>query len=415
MTSVAVIGGGIVGVAIANWLIADGFEVTVLERDPSGRSASAGNASVLALPEITPLARPGVLLSVPKWLMNPLGPLAVRVRDVPSLAPWLLRFIKSARPSHVAQATEALSFLMKTAVNDHIELVRRAGVETYMRRTGALHVYDSEMDLRSAMGEWKERARHGVDYELLDFAEGRSRVPALKGYFARAIFTPEAWMVTNPLMVLEELRAAVRARGAFVTSDVVAVIPESERLEVETADGVQRVFDRVVIAGGVWSRDLVRGLGLSVLLETERGYNTTYAEPGFELPMPIFFAGHGFVASPLADGIRVGGAVELAAVDAPPNFARAAAMRETLRRYVPDLPESGGKEWMGCRPSTPDSLPVIGVHPSDPRISFAFGHGHLGLTLSAVTARHVAGLVAGEVPPPMLSMFGIERFNRNWP
>ena len=123
-------------------------------------------------------------------------------------------------------------------------------------------------------------------------------------------------------------------------------------------------FDRVLVAGGVWSRDLVRKLGLSVLLEAERGYNTTFPDPGFEIPMPVFFSAHGFVATPLDDGLRVGGAVELAAVDAPPNFARAAAMRKKMRRYVPDLPETGGTEWMGCRPSTPDSLPVIGAAPA---------------------------------------------------
>ena len=125
--------------------------------------------------------------------------------------------------------------------------------------------------------------------------------------------------------------------------------------------------------------------------------------------MPVFFSQFGFVASPLADGLRVGGAVELARPDATPNYARAAAMRKIMRRYVPDLPETGGAEWMGRRPATPDSLPVIGRDPQDPRIVFAFGHGHLGLTLAGVTARHVAGLIAGR-DDPGLQPFGIERF-----
>jgi D-amino-acid dehydrogenase len=182
-----------------------------------------------------------------------------------------------------------------------------------------------------------------------------------------------------------------------------------EGVAIVTADGAA-TFDRAVVAGGVWSRDLVTRLGLRVLLEAERGYNTTFPDPGFEIAMPVFLANHGFVATPLSDGLRVGGAVELAAVEAPPNYARAAAMRTKLRRYMPDLPESGGREWMGCRPSTPDSLPVIGAHPKDPRIVFAFGHGHLGLTLSAVTARHVAALVAGRPRERNLEPFGIERF-----
>ncbi len=151
-------------------------------------------------------------------------------------------------------------------------------------------------------------------------------------------------------------------------------------------------------------------MGLSVLLEAERGYNTTYPDPGFTITVPVFLSSHGFVVSPLNDGLRVGGAVELAAVDAPPNFARAAAMRKKARRYFPDLPEEGGREWMGARPATPDSMAVIGPHPKDPRIVFAFGHGHLGLTLSAATARHVAGLLTKGQREKNLEPFGIERF-----
>ncbi len=188
-----------------------------------------------------------------------------------------------------------------------------------------------------------------------------------------------------------------------------AVRPGTDGVVVVADDGSQAKFDAVVVAGGVWSRELVRGLGLGIVLEAERGYNTTWAKPPIALALPVFFDDHGFCATPLEDGLRVGGAVELAAIDAPPTFARAGAMRKKMRRYVPGLPDEGGEEWMGRRPATPDSLPVIGAHPTDPRIVFAFGHGHLGLTLSAVTARHVAELVAGR-GDRNLAPFGIERF-----
>lgn len=410
MTSVVVIGGGIIGTAVANWLISDGFDVSVLERDPDGRPASTGNAGILSLPEITPLARPGILTSVPGWLMDPLGPLSLRARDLPALTPWLARFALAARPSQVAHATTALAFLMKTALGDHIELARRAGVETYMRRTGALYLYDTDASLRSALGEWKERAQHGVDYQILEPEAARALVPAVKGPFAKALLAPDSWTVTNPLTVLQGLRRSVMMRGKFLAGDVRTIVSRGDKVEVATADELTRQFDYAVVAGGVWSRDLVRAMGLSVALETERGYNTTFAKPGFALEMPVFFSDHGFVATPLVDGIRVGGAVELADVDAPPNFARAAAMRKKMRRYVPELPEEGGTEWMGCRPSTPDSLPVIGKSPKDPRVVFAFGHGHLGLTLSAVTARQVAALVSGHPTERALDAFGIGRF-----
>jgi D-amino-acid dehydrogenase len=217
-------------------------------------------------------------------------------------------------------------------------------------------------------------------------------------------------MSTSPLDVLNRLRAPIVAHAGLVPEAVDMVGAKEDGVTVTTRSGEGRRFDRVLIAGGVWSRDLVRKLNLHVLLETERGYNTTFPSQPFDIAMPLFVSEHGFVMSQVEDGLRVGGAVELASPDSAPNFERAAAMRRKLRRYVPDLPETGGREWMGCRPSTPDSLPVIGLHPSDSRIAFAFGHGHLGLTLAATTARHIATLFGIGRRERSLDAFGIERF-----
>jgi D-amino-acid dehydrogenase len=409
MATIAVVGGGIVGCATASWLIAEGHKVTVFERAPEARPASTGNAGLIALAEVSPLARPGIITKAPGWLLDPLGPLAVRLRDLPAMTPWLLRFVASARPERVEAAAEALSWLMSTALADHQELARRSGMSGHMRRTGALYITASESGYRAAKEEWDERVRHGVPMQELTAAEARKLVPALTGKFSRAFFAPESWTVTSPLAILEALRRRIGDADAFVKQEVIALHPESREISVMTAEGGDLPFDRVVVAGGVWSRTLVRGLGLKICLETERGYNTTYPKSPIDLPMPVFFSDHGFIASPLAVGLRVGGAVEMASPEAPPNYKRAAAMRKVMRRYVPDLPEEGGVEWMGCRPSTPDSMPVIGRDPRDPRIVFAFGHGHLGLTLSAATARHVAALIAGR-PDHRLKPFGIERF-----
>jgi len=409
MALIGVVGGGIIGSAIAVWLLGDGHEVMLFEAAPGERPASAGNAGLIALAEISPLARPGVIGSVPGWLLDPLGPLALRFRDLPALTPWLARFLAAARPHQVERATAALAFLMKTALADHQELARRAGLSATMRKTGAFYLFDRDAAFRAAQAEWAERFRHGVAVEERSVDEARASLPGLTGRFARALFAPDYWTVSSPAEILRGLRERLLAAGSLEAIKVNGLTRAADGIALHLADGASRRFDRVVIAAGVWSRDLVRALGLRVALETERGYNTTWPVPPIELPAPVFFAEHGFVASPLADGLRVGGAVELAAVDAPPNFARAKAMRAKMRRYFPALPEEGGSEWMGRRPSTPDSLPVIGAHPGDGRILFAFGHGHLGLTLSAVTARHLATLVSGR-GEPQLEAFGIERF-----
>jgi D-amino-acid dehydrogenase len=410
MSRIGVVGGGIVGASIAAWLIADGHQVTVYERDPEGLPASAGNAGILALAEIAPLARPGVLAQVPRWLLDPLGPLSLRLRDAPAFLPWMIGFLRSAGHAHHEHAAAALAFLMGTALADHEELARRTGMNGHFRKTGSLSIYDSRASLRAAEAECVEIRRHlGFAFETLSPERTRALAPALAGEFHGAIHSPDGWTVTDPLTILRAVQARVTGHRPFATAPVTEVSPDGDGVAITAAHGSAATFDHVVVAAGVWSGDLVKRLGLRVLLQAERGYNTSFTPPPVQLPMPVTFADHGFVATPLADSLRVGGAVELAAIDAPPNFARARAMRARMRRYVPELPEAGGTEWMGRRPATPDSLPVIGAHPRDPRVLFAFGHGFLGLTLAPTTARHIAGLIAGG-REARLAPFGIERF-----
>lgn len=391
--------------------MSEGHEVTVFEADPDGLPASSGNAALIAVSEITPLANLANLSSVPRWLLDPLGPLALRWTDLPALTPWLLGFVRAALPAQEAAGRKALAYLMKTAVADHLRLGAMAGIDGHLRLTGFLSLHDTQKGLRAGHKEGLlVKATLGHDCERLSSADVRKRVPQLEGNFAGAIFTPEYLMVTNPLDVLRRYQSHVRSRGRLVSASAAAVLQTSDAVLIRTADGNHHPFDRIVVSAGIWSRDFARSLGVKVLLEAERGYNTTYTDLPWNLSTPVGFADHGFIASPLADGFRVGGAVELAKPDTPPNYARAREMRAKLRRYIPGLPE-GGVEWMGRRPSTPDSLPVISRHPHDKRIVFAFGHGHLGLTQSAVTARHVATLIAESQPMPELNPFDVRRFN----
>ncbi len=411
MAHIGIVGGGIIGCATALHLLDRGHQVTIIERDAGGLPASVGNAGILAVPEIDPIARPGMLLSAPRWLLDPLGPLALRWGDVPSLLPWLIRLLAASRPAQVERSRKALTFLMRTAAADHAAMAQTIGISGHIRKTGALAIFDTEAARDKAFAHEVDNARllGGFDVEKLDAAETRRRVPALTGNFAGAIYNDGYQTFEYPLTFLRRLQAAIRERASFIDAAVSSLSWNGEGISVRTEAQNNHLFDKVVVAAGVWSKPLVERVGLHVYLETERGYNTTFVNPSVTLEMPVFFSEHGFVATPFENMLRVGGAVELARPETAANYARAAAMRKKMRRYVPDLPDEGGTEWMGRRPSTPDSVPVIGLHPGDPRIAFAFGHGHLGLTLAATTGRHVADLFAGDLNPA-LDAFSIRRF-----
>lgn len=305
---------------------------------------------------------------------------------------------------------DGLAGLANTTLADHFELGRRARLTGHLRNTGALSLHDTGRSLDSEIEMYASVARRvDIDFERLTANAARDLVPELQGAFAGAVHLKDFWIVSNPLPVLRHYQGFVRDSATLIETAVRGIRPGADAVTVDTESGAHE-FDQVVVAAGVWSREIVQGLGLKVLLAAERGYNTTWADPPFKPAMPLIFADHGFAATPFTDALRVGGAVELASPDAPPNFARARAMRTKMRRYVPALPEDGGVEWMGRRPSTPDSMPVISRHPADRRIVFAFGHGHMGLTYSAPTARHVAALVAGNEDAELLRPFDLARF-----
>jgi D-amino-acid dehydrogenase len=190
----------------------------------------------------------------------------------------------------------------------------------------------------------------------------------------------------------------------------VGLEPTADGVRVRLAAGEALTAERVVVAAGAWSAALAKSVGDPVLLESERGYNTTIASPGIRLRRQVTFAEAKFVASPLDPGLRIGGAAEFAGLDAPADFARSKALAKLARRYLPGLRTQGGTAWMGQRPSTPDSLPVLGPSPRVPGVLYAFGHGHLGLTQAATTGRITADLVAGRDPGIPLEPYGIGRF-----
>lgn len=406
-----VVGAGVVGLSTALALQARGRTVTVLDREGPAAGASAGNAGAFAFTDILPLASPGILRKAPKWLLDPLGPLSVPPAYALRIAPWMYRFWRACAPSRVAASTRAQTALMDLSKAELEPFLAATGLLTMLRKEGNLQVYETEAEFRASLPGWQARADHGIDFRHMDPDEMAEVQPGLSPRFIRGTFTPGWYSVTDPrdytLALAERLRAQ---RGEVTQGEVVALTPDGAGVTLTLAGGQTRRAGRVVLAAGAHSHLLARDLGERIPLETERGYNTTLPGDAFDLRTQVTFGGHGFVITRLASGIRVGGAVELGGLDLPPNFRRSEAMLKKAQSFLPGLRPDGGVQWMGFRPSLPDSLPAIGKARASARVIYAFGHGHLGLTQSAGTARLVADLVTGTPPAIDMTPFSPQRF-----
>lgn len=404
---VLVIGAGVVGLSVALAAQARGLSVRVIDRVGPAAGASAGNAGAFAFTDILPLASPRIIRQAPRWLLDPLGPLSVPPRYMGRIAPWMWHFWRASQPAKVRASTLAQTTLMRVsraALEPHLE---RAGLMHMLRKDGQLQVYEGAREFRASLPGWQIRREEGIDFTHLEGDEIAAYQPGLAARFTHATFTPGWFSIADPKDYTLALADKFRADGGeIVIAEAQALTPTG----VQTSAGA--MTGRVVLAAGAWSHHLARTAGARIPLETERGYNTTLPADALDLRQQITFVGHGFVISKLTSGIRVGGAVELGGLQLPPNFARADAMLKKAATFFPALKTGGGTQWMGFRPSLPDSLPAIGVLPGRDDVICAFGHGHLGLTQSVGTGRIVADLLTGKDPGLDLSPFDPARFTR---
>lgn len=414
MKHVVVVGAGIVGLAIAHHLLKQGAKVTIVDRDPEGDKASFGNAGGIAVTEVIPASVPGLLTKVPGWLLDPLGPLALRPAYAPRLIPWFLRFSKAGSAREVQRIAAALASINNRVYEDLLPLLADNGLTGELHQLGALTVYENEDAYKKDAGQWDLKRAHGVEVQPLTGAETREMEPALSASISRGVFTPQWSHINDPKVLVDKLRAALLVRGlVIVTGQVVDVLATvgNTAVSVELENGRSISADQAVIATGAWSGILAKRIGDKVLLESERGYNTTIAQPGVQLTREVIFAERHFVATPLSCGLRIGGAAEFGGLEAKANFKRSEALAKLASIYLPKLQTAGGKHWAGHRPATPDSLPVIGASSHNPNVIYAFGHGHLGLTQAATTGRMVSDLVYARLPTVDLAPFAISRFN----
>jgi D-amino-acid dehydrogenase len=409
---VAVVGAGIVGVSCALHLRLAGHDVILLDPRPPGTATSFGNAGGIVTGAVVPNSTPALRRDLRRILFDKDSAVRLRWSYLPRLAPWLLRFLSEGRDERVREIARALQPLVSRAYEAHRELITVSGADGIVRPVGWLKVYASEANFAATQYDRTIMAANGVRFDVLEGDEIRQLEPALAPRFEKALFQPDSAFVTSPRKLTEAHAAHfVRIGGALVQERVRGITPEPAGVMLDCEFGYRQV-DAVVIAAGAWSQEVVRQVGDRVLLDTERGYhlNLDRGNAG-ELHRPVVFPDRGgFVLAPMQDGIRLTSGVELAGLDAPPDFSRIRRLIPRALDVLPGLSAQVTRQWMGYRPSTPDSLPVIGRSPRSPHVYYAFGHQHLGLTLGPITGRLIAAFVSGRQPEFDVSPYRIERF-----
>jgi D-amino-acid dehydrogenase len=411
---VLIIGAGITGTACAHALLDEGHTITLIDPDGSAARArgtpSAGNAGWIATADILPLAHPKIVLEAPRMLLDPLGPLSIRAGYLLPLLPWLARFLWASRPSAVEASTRALIDLQTRALPAWLARSRTLGLEKHIHRKGGLYMLDTPASVEKARAEARRQREVGITIDVISPDEARQMEPAIRDVFAGALFHADSAHISDPLWLTTALFEAAMARGATSVTAMVRALAADGKPAVLT-DGGAIEADAIVLAAGIWSRTLAAGLGDKTPLDTERGYNVSFKGVTGLTSRPVAFKDHGFIINALDSGIRIGGAVEFGGLKAKPNHARTKALYDTCNRFISGLPAyESGEVWMGFRPSLPDSLPVIGPSRASPRIIYAFGHGHLGMTQSQVTAALVADMIAGRKTSFDAAPFSAQRF-----
>jgi len=391
-----VLGAGVVGLSTALYLQRSGHQVTVIDPLPPAGGASYGNAGLISPDTSVPIALPGMLRKVPGWMTDCEGPLVVRPAYFPRALPWLLRWIKASQMSRVIQISDAMRALHCDALVCLRELLMGDLYVDLIRPVGHVRIWEgegAESKIDMVLAE-----RHGIRAERLNGDDLRQIYPEISRDITRGMLIPGNAYTVSPQRLVRTLgELLIAAGGVIVAERAMKIIPRGGAPGYMIMTNLaNRSAQRVVVATGAWTRELLDPLGLHMPLETEGGYHAMMPSPNITLPIPMSIKSRGFGLTTMEGGLRAAGTVEIGGLHTPPDERRAMLLVGHAKRIFPTLQTGEPSYWMGHRPSTPDSLPILGEAPGRPGLFLAVGHGHFGMTSGPTSARLVARMINGE-------------------
>ena len=406
-----IIGAGIVGICTAISLLEKGFDVLLIDRNEPAEGASHGNAGVVSPWTCVPQSMPGLWRSIPKWLFDPEGPIALRWSYLPEFIPWVIKFLAAGKEEGLPAIADAMQALNRPNVDLYRQLLVGTGSEHLIVDSMYVHVSRNKdaVDLKSLA--WKLREERGVPIEVVGPERLREVEPELSPSYKTGVLMKGQARAIDPGGVGKALAEKARRMGAKFLKAGVDRIEQSPTGEwnIHTDAGDRKAIN-LIIAAGAWSARLLEPLGYDLPLEAERGYHLIFQNPGITVNNSIMDADAKFVASSMAAGVRCAGTAEFAGLDASPDYRRAQTFVRLAKHLFPDINTKDTIEWMGSRPSFPDSLPCLGQIPRKKGLFCAFGHSHYGFGMAPNTGRVVASIVTGEPVNIDLTPYQISRF-----
>lgn len=410
-----VIGGGIVGVCCALYLQREGYRVTLVDPQAPGDSTAKWSCGQMAVSEVIPLSKPGILKKIPAWLLDQKGPLALRPSALPGILPWFLRFVACARHSRIVEIANEMATLTHHVYEDYAPLLERCADKTLMGERPIIEVFDTPEGLAQEGAHMDLRRSLGFKSEVLDRAAISDLEPALAGKFSHGLLFPDWRAVSDTKGFIAALtQSFIEQGGVRVRGQVEKIDEVSDRASgITLVNGERYKADHVVIAAGTGSSQFFSQIGGSVPLAGIAGYQVLLPHSGVEVRHSVIYADGGFCFAPMTRGLQIGGTIEFSGPNAEPNFKRAEIILEKARKILPQLKLDDIEYGIGYRPFLPDTKPVIDRSSRLKNVFLAFGHGQLGLTLGATTGRLITDMVAGRQPAQDLTPFSAKRFAFN--
>ena len=412
--SVGVVGSGIQGVCTAYQLLKKNIPVTIFDKtdplNPEYKMASYGNAGHFSPYAVLQFNRPDILYDVPKMLFSSSGPLALKWNYVHKMVPWFVEYLKNCNKKSMLHTAKYMHQILNLSIDAYDEILKEIDTTNLIEKKGIIYVWTNK-NLKSRNLEIKVRNDLGIKQKFLSTNEILKLEPNLNPVFDAGVIYEDAMHARSPHGILKKIfELFINKGGKFVKAEVQKINQvNSNQTEIVTEKQSYK-FEKSVIACGAFSKKITDQLGENIPLDTERGYHVHFKHMDKLIERPVIFLDRGFGLTPMNQGLRAVGTVELGGLKNPPSKKRIKYLIRCAKELLPQL-DKHEDEWLGFRPTLPDFLPIIGPSKKNKNIIYAFGHHHLGWTLGAITGKIVSGIIAEEKTNLDLSPYSSARFN----